>query len=305
MAKFDFELSELLKKFFPEQEAKIINKVDPKIFEGVKDFEGLIDIAEDWWQFGSSRDDLIFTQDAATQTGQFAHINAGEGATITVAGSGDDRVVGDYRNNIIYGNDAYVEGQAYVDDIHSFTDFSRPFDQGIADRDNLSGGTGHDVLYGCSGDDLLFGGSGNDRLFGGTGNDFLDAGYGTDLLKGGDGMDMFKLYQSFDGAGQGTHLQRVTDMKDQFDRIKYGGEIKEAVYANGVRLVVGNANRESTEFVAMAGDEILFTFAAKNGTTLGYDDNGIWVADSNGDPNAMVTAREAYSNDQFWVEPGL
>ena len=49
-----------------------------------------------------------------------------------------DRVFGDARNNVIYGNNAYAgAAQAYVDDIFSFTDFSRAFDQGIADGDDL------------------------------------------------------------------------------------------------------------------------------------------------------------------------
>lgn len=302
MTKFDFNQFE---KFFPNQEVKLNNVVDPKMLDSIKKMEGNSKMLEDWWQFGTDGDDLIFTSDAAMQSGQFGHVDAGVGSTITVAGYANDRVVGDYRNNVIYGNNAYAGGQAYVDDIYSFNDFSQVFDEGIADRDNLAGGFGDDVLYGCNGDDVLTGGFGNDRLFGGTGNDFLDAGYGTDLLKGGDGMDIFKLNQSFDGAGQRTDFQHVTDMKDQFDRIMFGGGIKEAVLANGVSFEVFDSSDHASHVVAMAGNEILFTFTAQNGTTLGYDDKGVWVGDNNGDLNAMAMLQEAYSSDNFWAEPGM
>lgn len=303
MTKFDFNQ---LQKFFPKQEIKLNNVVDPKKLEGIKDLELVSEFLQDWWQFGSDADDLLFTADAAMQSGQFAHVDAGVGATITAAGYGNDRVVGDARNNVIYGNNAYAgAAQAYVDDIFSFTDFSRAFDQGIADGDDLAGGAGDDVLYGCSGDDLLTGGFGNDRLFGGTGNDFLDAGYGSDLLKGGDGIDIFKLNQSFDGAGQRTAFQHVTDMKDQFDRIKFGGEIKAAVLANGVGFEVLDVNGAANHVVAMAGDEVLFSFAAQNGTTLGFDTNGVWVAENTGDLNAMASFEEAYASGEFWAEPGM
>jgi Ca2+-binding RTX toxin-like protein len=103
------------------------------------------------------------------------------------------------------------------------------------------------------------GGFGNDRLFGGTGDDFLDAGFGSDLLKGGDGVDIFKLNQSLDGAGQRTAFQHVTDMKDQFDRIKFGGEIKEAVLTNGVGFEGIDSSDVASDVVARAGDEILFS----------------------------------------------
>ncbi len=302
MNKFNFNQFENL---LTNQKAKLYNVVDPKMLDAIKELENNSKMLEDWWQIGTDGDDLIFTSDAAMQSGEFAHIDAGVGATITVADYGNDDVVGDGRNNVIFGNNAYAGGQAYVDDIHSFTDFSSVFDEGIADRDNLAGGFGNDVIYGCSGDDVLTGGFGNDRLFGGTGNDFLDAGYGTDLLKGGDGMDMFKLNQSFDGAGQRTDFQHVTDMKDQFDRIMFGGEIKEAVLANGVNFRVLDSSDLASHVVAMAGNEVLFTFAAQNGTTLGYDKKGVWVADNNGDLNSIAMLQEAYSNDNFWAEPGM
>ena len=303
MSKFDFDQ---FQKFFPKHEGKLNKVVNVKDFDSIKNIESATKILGDWWQFGTDGDDLMFTSDAAMHSGQFGHVDAGLGATITTAGYGNDRVVGDSRNNVIYGNNAYAgTAQAYVDDIYSFTDFSQAFDQWIVDNDNLAGGFGDDVLYGCSGDDLLTGGFGNDRLFGGTGNDFLDAGYGSDLLKGGDGIDIFKLYQSFDGAGQRTAFQHVTDMKDQFDRIKFGGEIKEAVLANGVGFEVIDSSGTASHVVAKAGDEILFSFAAQNGTTLGYDDNGVWVAENNGDLSAIAGLVQATTNDNFWAEPGM
>jgi Ca2+-binding RTX toxin-like protein len=56
-------------------------------------------------------------------------------------------------------------------------------------RDNLTGGSGHDMLDGGNGKDNLVGGAGDDQLFGGNGRDVLDGGDGNDTLSGGRGRD--------------------------------------------------------------------------------------------------------------------
>lgn len=308
MDKFDFKLFEHLQKYFPKQEIKLNNVVDPKKLEGIKDLELVSEFLQDWWQFGSEADDLLFTADAAMQSGQIAHVDAAEGSTVTVAGYGNDRVVGDSRNNIIYGNNAYANGQAYVDKIDSFTDYSSDFELGVTDDDYLTGGVGNDVLYGCSGNDVLIAGTGNDTLFGGTGNDFLDAGFGNALLKGGDGADMFKINESLTATTYTRQL--VMDMKDDFDRIKYSEAIRGEIelYTDGIRwLVQEHPTREDASNVhALVGRRThLFSFTAMNGTSLAYDDKGIWVAGNNGDLNAMPTIIEGLITDNAWVEPLL
>ena len=302
MAKFDFKLFEHLPKYFPKQELKLNRKVETKIFDINKYIEDEVEIdQDDWWQLGSNGDDLIHTSHAAMQTGQLNHIDAGEGSTIASGFYGNDRIVGDSRNNIIYGNSAYIDHQPYVDDLRSFTDYSRPFDLDMADDDYLTGGAGNDVLYGCRGDDVLIAGIGNDTLFGGTGNDFLDASLGRGVLKGGDGGDMFKINQSYSKS----HIsQTVVDMKDGWDRIKYGGEV--ALRSSDIRWRVNeNSRREGASSVtALVGRRsILFSFIAMNGTSLAYNDKGIWVSQNTGDRNAMATINEGFITDDVWNEP--
>jgi hypothetical protein len=98
MTKFDFDQ---FQKFVPKEEVKLNNIVNMKVLDSFKDIEILTKILRDWWQFGTDGDDLIFTSDAAMHSGQFGHVDAGVGATITTAGYGNVRIVGDSRNNLI------------------------------------------------------------------------------------------------------------------------------------------------------------------------------------------------------------
>lgn len=74
-----------------------------------------------------------------------------------VAGSGNDRVVGNKVANKLIGND------------------------------------GNDVLLGKAGADNLLGGKGNDRLVGGGGDDVLNGGKDSDILVGRGGADLFRF----------------------------------------------------------------------------------------------------------------
>ncbi|EAQ67720.1 Hemolysin-type calcium-binding region, RTX [Marinomonas sp. MED121] len=52
-------------------------------------------------------------------------------------------------------------------------------------KDDVSGGTGHDIIITGDKNDILFGDGGNDVLDGGNGSDILDGGNGNDTLIGG------------------------------------------------------------------------------------------------------------------------
>ncbi|NKD85251.1 calcium-binding protein [Haematospirillum jordaniae] len=81
------------------------------------------------------------------------------------AGSGNDQLTGDDRNN-------WFDGQG-----------------------------GRDVLRGRGGNDTLYGGDGEDILDGGAGHDFLFGGQGADTLTGGSGADMFGYFRLWDMHG--------------------------------------------------------------------------------------------------------
>ncbi|MBT7082342.1 MAG: hypothetical protein HN929_12930, partial [Chloroflexi bacterium] len=71
---------------------------------------------------------------------------------------------------------------------------------GVANIENIIGGSGDDTLK--TGDDggVLAGGLGDDHLIGGSGNDYLSGGEGVDILEGGAGSDIL------DGGKEGDQL---------------------------------------------------------------------------------------------------
>ncbi len=112
-------------------------------------------------------------------------------------GSGDDRITGNLRANILYGND------------------------------------GADQLYGMSGRDVLLGGNGADRLFGGSGSDTLIGGGGDDALAGGVGNDTAKYLDA--SAGVMVDLQAGTaSSRSAGDAAGIGNDTLAAIeYAKG------------------------------------------------------------------------
>jgi Ca2+-binding RTX toxin-like protein len=96
---------------------------------------------------------------------------------IVISGEGDDKIVGNYVNNGLYGKGGH-------DRIW-----------GRAGNDIIYGGAGADFLDGGSGNDQLFGNTFNDSLFGGNGNDNLAGMEGQDFLTGGAGADRFIFYE--------------------------------------------------------------------------------------------------------------
>jgi VCBS repeat-containing protein len=94
-----------------------------------------------------------------------------------IGSSGDDVLVGDDQNNVIFG---------------------------LKGDDTLDGGDGNDTLYG---------GQGNDLLVGGEGNDTLDGGGGYDQLFGNDGNDVL-IYSMSKSAGVDTSGVAAGDFYD-------------------------------------------------------------------------------------------
>ena len=89
-------------------------------------------------------------------------------------GSGNDRLLGDAKNNILTG-----EGGA----------------------DELLGGGGDDTLRGNAGADILDGGEGDDVLTGGAGNDIYIVSDGNDTINAGQGSDILKVPSDYSITG--------------------------------------------------------------------------------------------------------
>ncbi|WP_305848857.1 MULTISPECIES: calcium-binding protein [unclassified Ruegeria] len=103
-------------------------------------------------------------------------------------------VIGNDKDNVIYGADTHRNG-AYKHDDKIF---------GMGGDDTIYGRAGNDILSGGSGNDYIDGGDDDDTIYGGTGNDILLGGTGVDTLYGGADNDW--LY-SGNRDGQAGHDQ--------------------------------------------------------------------------------------------------
>ncbi|MCO5058286.1 MAG: hypothetical protein M9905_10445, partial [Rhizobiaceae bacterium] len=95
-------------------------------------------------------------------------INGGADNDILTGGRGDDTIFGMSGDDTIYGDIAPGYGD-WRDGL-------------IYGNDALNGGDGNDIIYGEFGNDLLLGEDGNDYLNGGDGSDHIDGGDGEDTL---------------------------------------------------------------------------------------------------------------------------
>jgi serralysin len=98
-----------------------------------------------------------------------------------IGGSGDDMIVGNRAENVLYGG-------LGDDELHG-EQFGAYYKEDDEDADELHGEDGNDTLRGGFGLDLLYGGDDADDLDGGAGDDELNGGAGGDLLKGDAGLD--------------------------------------------------------------------------------------------------------------------
>lgn len=120
-------------------------------------------------------------------------------------GSGDDRLIGNNRGNV------------------------------------MSGGTGKDRIEGLDGADTLNGGAGADRLIGGNGTDSLRGHGGKDVMTGGTGADRF-IFAGGDSAASRSSADRITDFSHaQGDRIDLSAiDANRAVDGNQAFAFIGS-----------------------------------------------------------------
>ena len=218
---------------------------------------------------------------------------------------GSDHLVGDDRNNTIYGG-SETDGR---DGQHAPRHRGRSLD-----NDTLNGGNGHDTLYGQSGRDRLLSGHGNDYLNGGDDNDILIAnGLGKNVHDGGRGVDAIAL---FDYDNQNP--DEVWDFVDVGDRVflteQFTGQ------AGGISSVEttlwnGNAQRphrdartfgdyyQSTEVKNDRGETLFFIEGpTENGVTIGWNAGGMEVIDNNGHwDGAKFVHTEQLTGERQWI----
>lgn len=108
-----------------------------------------------------------------------------------IGGDGNDTIVGNGADNILYGGSGNDELSGEQPDFwlgYAWNDDNAPAFV-LDDNDELYGEGGDDTLRGGWGDDLLHGGAGVDDLNGGAGDDELNGGAGGDTLVGDAGVD--------------------------------------------------------------------------------------------------------------------
>ena len=165
-----------------------------------------------------------------------------------MAGSGDDRVDGNFVANRLSGGDG--------DDRL----------RGLAGDDLLQGGTGDDVLQGNAGADRLQGQSGRDYLAGGAGNDVLQGGSGNDVLIGGTGIDT----ADYSAARGGVAVDLRIDGGQRVSAVEGVDVLREVENLRGSAMedrLVGDAAANSLS--GLGGGDTLFGLAGNDVLTGG------------------------------------
>lgn len=132
---------------------------------------------------------------------------------------GDDVLIGDYRDNKLYGNVGLDTLRGGDGDDKLFGGSGEDLLKGGNDDDRLAGGGGSDYLRGGRGDDLLKGAGADDLLFGGLGDDRLKGGAGADgfVFYPGEGSDVVQDFD--DGEGDLIYVPHFADFPESFDAL--------------------------------------------------------------------------------------
>ncbi|MGO4571788.1 M10 family metallopeptidase [Microvirga sp. 2TAF3] len=172
-----------------------------------------------------------------------------------IAGSGNDRIVGNDANNMLSGNGGndYLSGGNGHDTLNGGTEHDTLW--GGAGNDTLYGEDGNDFLAGDSGNDNLHGGNGNDVMFGGTDQDTLWGGMGNDTLSGEDGNDFVAGDQGNDSLNGGNGNDTLYGGTDH-DTL-WGGAGNDTLYGeDGNDFLAGDGGNDFMQ--AGNGDDLMF-----------------------------------------------
>lgn len=196
---------------------------------------------------GSGCDTVVFNCETPVSVSLFGSNNS-IGVLLSeveniISGAGSDEITGDWKNNVLIGNDG---------------------------NDTLSGYGGDDSLLGGAGTDLLWGLEGQDTMIGGSGNDTLGGGAHFDLLTGGTGNDVFQYNKPEQGGDTITDFCQAgygNDDRFMMNVAGFGGGLSVGVLLADQFVVrtIGNSGMDNRDrFVFNSSDD-----------TLWFDSDGI------------------------------
>ena len=161
------------------------------------------------------------------------------------AGSGNDLLAGDERNNTLFGNDGddEIRGAGGNDILW-----------GNGGKDTILGGTGDDQVFGGAQNDAIVGNDGNDDLFGDSGNDRLFGSAGRDYLSGGDGRDVLYGEEGNDRIDGGARKDQIEGGPGQ-DLILAGHGADTVAGGGGNDTIFGNAGDD--RLIGGGGNDII------------------------------------------------
>ncbi len=227
----------------------------------------------DGWQVGTAGDDAF----AAALTADVVHGGAGND-TITSAGprqadhlqraifgdGGDDLLVAgpvitgtDYRPDTFdggSGNDrlsfqGFTALGVTADLALGFWRLQFTSNIGLANIENLTGGSRGDTLTGNGSANKLNGGGGVDILSGGGGIDTLDGGAGADTMRGGTQSDVYLVDDALDRVIEGSGVNDGGG-DEIFSRVTYTlPDNVEALTLTGNRNINGTGRDEETDLI--------------------------------------------------------
>ena len=212
-----------------------------------------------------------------------------EGPLAIDGGAGDDRIQGQFNNDVLIGGLGDDDLRGWHGNDQLFGGDGDDFLDGEGDDDELYGGTGNDELSGADGDDILYGGEGNDYLdtwsgtdtaYGGGGNDHIRNISGQDVLYGEGGDDLFEIVaaQLVDGGSGFDTLWLASSNAAQIDLSTgaTGGSLDGATLTSIEGLIGSDGDDQLT------GDELDNTIDGSAGYDLirgGGGDDLLWGGD--------------------------
>ena len=171
-------------------------------------------------------------------------------------------------------------------------------------HDLIHGFGGHDRLHGGHGHDLIHGGGGHDRIVGGRGHDLIRGGRGHDRLHGGPGDDRFidRQGDTVVVTGPGTNHVDVADGNS--DRVHCApGSTNNIVVDRGDRLHPRCRNQASTARYVQPSDTTT-THSAQQKPVTGdgtNDDPYIAPCDNEKQTDCVVSSFPARSLTGLWA----
>lgn len=215
---------------------EIAGRTFPIRYSGITSIQALPGSREHAFQFGSTGDSVVISEDAVVDNGIMRILSGGtspevaftnpDDLVVVKSGSGTDsidvtsvdshfagglRLHGEFNDDALYGDFEVGSSRIGAGDLLNGGE-GNDLLIGGAGRDGLSGLSGNDRLVGNSGAYTLVGGDGDDRLLGGGQADILPGNAGADLLRGHSHADTLDAGSGDSSLDPGDVLVLVTEL---------------------------------------------------------------------------------------------